>query len=123
MKTNEIWKDLVFVDSEGNTTTMCDYLVSNFGNIKRVSTNKILKQSKTASNYRFIKIKVCTGNINLLVHRLVAFAFIPNIENKPQVNHKNKIRYDNHIDNLEWVTQAENNFHSLNTHRGVLTNN
>jgi hypothetical protein len=121
MKTIEIWKDLVFVDSEGNTTTMCDYLVSNFGNVKRFSTNKILKQSRTASNYRVINIKSCGVRINLLVHRLVAFAFIPNIENKPQVNHKNKIRYDNHVDNLEWVTRAENNIHASKTHRGVLT--
>ena len=58
---------------------------------------------------------VRTTNKNYQLHRLVAVAFIPNKEKKPEVNHKNGNKTDNRASNLEWVTRLENVQHAIKT--------
>jgi len=88
-----------------------DYDVSDSGLIYSHKTHKILKQSTNHNGYKSIELFNKDGSKRLLVHRLVAIAFIPNEDELPQVNHINEIRSDNRVENLEWVTAKQNIHH------------
>lgn len=87
------------------------YKVSNMGNVYSYRLNRNMKlQDSTWGYYRVSLVK--NGKKQCVcVHKLVAEAFIPNPENKEQVNHKNGDRKDNRVENLEWVTRSENVLH------------
>tara|TARA_Y100001973_G_C5151700_1_gene308480 strand:- start:364 stop:798 length:435 start_codon:yes stop_codon:yes gene_type:complete len=65
--------------------------------------------------YPRLRLSFGAVKVNIRVHRLVAEAFIPNIENKPQVNHISGVKTDNRAVNLEWSTNAENQSHAVAT--------
>ena len=83
-----------------------NYSVSDLGNVKNDKTGRILKQYTKPSGYK--QVQLGRKTVPQYVHRLVGNAFIPNNQNKPQINHKNGNKGDNRKDNLEWVTAREN---------------
>lgn len=95
---DEVWKQIK--DCE-------NYLISSYGKVKSLKNNIILKQ-QIKKNYCLVYLYNKNGKKAKLVHRLVANAFIPNVNNFSQINHKDENPLNNKVDNLEWCTPKYN---------------
>lgn len=89
------------------------YLCSNFGNIKSKRYNKPLKGF--LSNCGYVRVQIGSPNNKHYVHRIVAETFIEKIDGKSHVNHIDGNKQNNAVENLEWVTQSENDKHAYDT--------
>jgi hypothetical protein len=98
------------------------YHVSNLGRVKSYCSGKekILKPGTKKDGYLFVNLSKNGTSKTYLIHRLVAQAFIPNLDKKTEINHKDGNKQNNCVKNLEWVTHIENCKHASKT--GLLKN-
>jgi hypothetical protein len=86
------------------------YMISNHGRVKNKS-NRLLNTTPKKGYIRVTMVNDSNQKRNVRVHRLVCLAFVPNVSNKPTVNHIDRNVWNNHVDNLEWATVLEQNRH------------
>ncbi len=100
-----------------------NYSVSSYGRVKNDITGCIKAQAIAPNGYAKVSLanEQAKGGKLYLVHRLVAQAFLPNPQNKSVVNHINRIREDNRLENLEWATSHENMQHAVRENPGLKT--
>lgn len=102
----EEWRDIIGYEGL--------YMVSNMGRIKSFYNNKmrIIKASKRSDDYISVGLHKDGRSVTYYVHVLVADAFLPNLEGKPQINHIDGDKTNNRVENLVWVTGSENMNHA-----------
>lgn len=101
----EIWKDIKGYEGL--------YQVSTFGRVR--SANKLLHLNTNTYGYKHVTLSRGKSQKTMVVHRLVATAFIENPLGLPQINHKDGNKNNNTVSNLEWTTQKDNNHHAIKT--------
>ena len=119
MKTTELEKLEELVEREWKTVEVLGeftrYEISNDGLVRNRITRTILSPRFNQQGYLDVNLYTSVGQTKQKIHRLVAKAFIPNPENKLQVNHLDGDKTNNNVENLEWATNQENIVHAVET--------
>ncbi len=114
----EIWKDIegyegFYMASYCGKIKSLDRFVNGNGGSKQFKKGKILKPFLTRKGYPMVDMKINGVGRHISVHILIAKTYVPNPENKPQVNHKDGIKINTAAWNLEWNTNEENMAHAI----------
>lgn len=103
-----IWKDIKGYEGV--------YQVSDEGNVRRILMNGVTKELKNRPSANYFTVSLSHRGIKKTysVHRLVAETFIKRKPGQTEVNHKDGNKFNNRVENLEWVSQEENRYHAMN---------
>lgn len=95
------------------------YAITSCGRVWSYKNQRFITGGIDGSGYQFVQLYKDGVRQTCKVHRLVAEAYIPNPEGKPQVNHKDEVKTHNYINNLEWVTPQENVNYGSRSERAI----
>jgi len=114
----EVWKDVkgyegIYQVSDQGMVRSLDRLVNGRNGNQQKKQGKVLKENIIKNGYSYICLCKNSKPINTSTHRLIAKHFLPNVMGKHYINHKNGIKTDNAIRNLEWCTASENTRHGI----------
>ena len=108
----EIWKTI---------NGFNNYQISSLGRVRSITTGKVLNGTADENGYLKVRLYKAGKGYTINIHRLVAKNFIPNPENYPCINHRDEVKTNNSIENLEWCSYQYNNCYGTRNERAAKT--